>query len=165
MTILNTNQTAYLTRAIKDGKGLIEIGEFAQGLGKQKGHVVRKLEKSFSAEQLSKMENRTLISNGGNGAQREVSTYMLDHKTAAALAMSYDLQLGIEVLTLLEEALQTITAMTIEAAKDNSAGVLKEAARFSEAYKARFEYRVGASENDDRSTALRRLGRKGLANY
>lgn len=161
MTILNTNQTAYLTRAIKDGKGLIEIGEFAQGLGKQKGHVVRKLEKSFSAEQLSKMETcKTVTVN--NNASQVVSTYMLDHKTAAALAMSYDLQLGIEVLTLLEEALQTITAMTIEAAKDNSAGVLKEAARFSEAYKARFEYRVGASENDDRSTALRRLGRKGL---
>lgn len=42
---------------------------------------------------------------------------MLDYKTAGALAMSYDGMLGIEVLTILEDSLSTIRAMTIEAAK------------------------------------------------
>lgn len=147
---------------MSDGKGLIEIGELARGLGKRPDNVKRKLEKAFSAERLLKMRNRSLIPNGGNGAMREVSTYMLDYKTTGALAMAYDLQLGIEVLTILEDSLSTIQAMTIEAAKDNSAGVLKAAAGFRERYRERLEFRPGASENEDRSVALKRLGRKGL---
>ncbi|WHT00462.1 MAG: hypothetical protein LZT29_03529 [Pantoea stewartii] len=161
MKHLSSGQIAYLHRAVTDGEGLIEIGELAKGLGKQKGHIVKKLQKSFDKDALSKMESG-YIQKGGKGAQRTVSTYMLDYKTAGALAMSYDLQLGIEVLTILEDSLKTIQAMTIEAAKGNTAGVLREAASFSERYRARLEYRPGASENEDRSTALKRLGRKGL---
>ena len=160
MKQLSVNQIAYLNRAMTDGKGLIEIGELARGLGKRKGNVITKLERIFSEERLLNLRNRTLISNGGNGAMREVETYMLDYKTAGALAMSYDGELGIEVLTILEDSLKTITAMTIEAAKGNTAGVLREAASFSERYRARLDYRPGASENEDRSTALKRLGRK-----
>ncbi|EIX9776482.1 TPA: hypothetical protein ACGB05_001411 [Klebsiella aerogenes] len=159
---LSANQIAYLSRAMSDGKGLIEIGELARGLGKQKGNVIKKLERIFSEERLLKLKNRSLVPNGGNGAMREVSTYMLDYKTAGALAMSYDGELGIEVLTILEDSLSTIQAITIEAAKDNSAGVLKAAAGFRERYRERLAFRPGASENEDRSIALKRLGRKDL---
>ncbi|MEN4239148.1 hypothetical protein [Serratia marcescens] len=157
---LSDNQIAYLQRALSAGEGLIEIGELARGLGKQKGHVIRKFESSFDEYLLSKMENRLVIPNGGNGAAREVKTYMLDHKIAGALAMSYDLQLGVHVLTILEDALSTINVMTIETVKDNSAGVLQAAAGFRERHRANLQYRPGASENEDRSVSLRRLGRK-----
>ncbi|EIM3524772.1 TPA: hypothetical protein RG707_004624 [Serratia liquefaciens] len=162
MTILSSNQIAYLNRAMTDGKGLIEIGELARGLGKQKGNVIRKLEGMFPESYLFNLKNRLVIPNGGNGATREVETYMLDHKTAGALAMSYDGMLGIEVLSILEDSLKTIQDMTIEAAKDNSAGVLKAAASFRERHRGRLEYRPDASENEDRSTALKRLGRGGM---
>ncbi|MEF4874570.1 hypothetical protein U9Z84_05030, partial [Escherichia coli] len=110
---LTTMQAAYLTRAMTTGGGLIELGELAKGLGKQKAHVVRKLEANFDKERLSKMETHLTVM-GGNykNVAQTVKTYMLDYKTAGALAMSYDLQLGVEVLTLLEEAVQTIGAMT-----------------------------------------------------
>lgn len=160
---LSTNQIAYLHRAMTDGEGLIELGELAKGLGKQKGHVVRKLEANFNKEHLSKMETCLTVYGNGQNSGQVIKTYMLDYKTAGALAMSYDLQLGVEVLTILEDSLKTITAMTIEAAKGNTAGVLREAASFSEQYRARLEYRPGASEKEDRSTALRRLGRKAVA--
>ena len=111
----------------------------------------------LSANQIAYLSKRYKASIG-KGASREIETYMLDYKTAGALAMSYDGMLGIEVLTILEDSLSTIQAMTIEAAKDNSAGVLKAAAGFRE----RLEFRPGASENEDRSVALKRLGRKGL---
>lgn len=161
---LSANQIAYLSRAMSDGKGLIEIGELARGLGKQKGNVIRKLEGMFPEDWLFKLKTSTISTTYLNGKQveREVTTYMLDYKTAGALAMSYDGMLGIEVLTILEDSLSTIQAMTIEAAKDNSAGVLKAAAGFRERYRERLEFRPGASENEDRSVALRRLGRKGL---
>lgn len=160
---LSTSQIAYLHRAMSDGEGLIEIGEFARGLGKQKVHIIKKLEKAFDKEWLSKMETHFEVMGGKhrNVAQR-VKTYMLDYKTAGALAMSYDLQLGVEVLTILEDSLSAIQAMTIEAAKDNTAGVLKAAADFRERYRERLQFRPGASENEDRSVALKRLGRKGL---
>ena len=151
---LSSNQIAYLNRAMTDGKGLIEIGELARGLGKQKGNIIRKLESNFPPEQLFKMKNRSVIPNGGNGATREVETYMLDYKTAGALAMSYDLRLGIEVLTILEDSLKTIQEMTLAAAN--------AAVSFRERHRERLEFRPGASENEDRSVALRRLGRKGL---
>jgi len=56
MKQLSVNQIAYLNRAMTDGEGLIEIGELAKGLGKQKGHIVKKLQKSFDDTELSKME-------------------------------------------------------------------------------------------------------------
>ncbi|MRS14219.1 hypothetical protein GJV06_04860 [Enterobacteriaceae bacterium RIT691] len=159
---LSTNQIAYLHRAMSDGKGLIEIGELARGLGKRPDNVKRKLERIFPGEHVLKL--RTCLNVKGNGQKlgQTITTYMLDYKTAGALAMSYDGMLGIEVLTILEDSLNTIQAMTIEAAKDNSYGVLKAAAGFSERYRARLDYRPCASENEDRSVALKRLGRRGL---
>ncbi len=158
---LSANQIAYLNRAMSDGKGLIEIGELARGLGKRPDNVKRKLERIFPEDHLLNLRKRYKASIG-KGASREIETYMLDYKTAGALAMSYDGMLGIEVLTILEDSLSTIQAMTIEAAKDNSAGVLKAAAGFRERYRERLEFRPGASENEDRSVAFKRLGRKGL---
>ena len=124
-------------------------------------YVKRKLERIFPEDHLLNLRKRYKASIG-KGASREIETYMLDYKTAGALAMSYDGMLGIEVLTILEDSLSTIQAMTIEAAKDNSAGVLKAAAGFRERYRERLEFRPGASENEDRTVALKRLGRKGL---
>lgn len=160
---LSTNQIAYLHRAMSDGKGLIEIGELARGLGKQKGHIIRKLEKAFDKERLSEMETHFEVMGGNNrNVAQRVKTYILDYKTAGALAMSYNLQLGIEVLTILEDSLHTIQEMTIEAEKNNPAGVLRAAAGFREQYRERLQFRSGASEKEDRSVALKRLGRKGL---
>ncbi|HAM5109534.1 TPA: hypothetical protein RO351_002209 [Escherichia coli] len=155
---LSANQIAYLNRAMSDGNGLIEIGELARGLGKRPDNVKRKLERIFPEDHLLNLRKRYKASIG-KGASREIETYMLDYKTAGALAMSYDGMLGIEVLTILEDSLSTIQAMTIQAAKDNSAGVLKAAAG---RYRERLVFRPGASENEDRSVALKRLGRKGL---
>jgi len=153
---LSANQIAYLNRAMSDGNGLIEIGELARGLGKRPDNVKRKLERIFPEDHLLNLRKRYKASIG-KGAWREIETYMLDYKTAGALAMSYDGMLGIEVLTILEDSLSTI-----QAAKDNSAGVLKAAAGFRERYRERLVFRPGASENEDRSVALKRLGRKGL---
>lgn len=61
---LSSNQIAYLNRAMTDGKGLIEIGELARGLGKQKGNIIRKLESNFPPEQLFKMKTVRLFQMG-----------------------------------------------------------------------------------------------------
>ena len=161
MSILSSNQIAYLNRAMSDGEGLIEIGELARGLGKRPDNVKRKLEGMFPEDWLLKLRTQKVITSG-KGRIQTIETYMLDHKTAGALAMSYDGMLGIEVLTILEDSLKTIQEMTIEAAKDNSAGVLKAAASFRERHRGRLEYRPDASENETRSTALKRLGRGGM---
>lgn len=57
------------------------LGALAKGLGKQKGHVIRKLEGSFSQEHISNLES-SYLQTIGNGATREVLTYMLDVDTA-----------------------------------------------------------------------------------
>ena len=155
---LSGNQITFLRRAMADGKGLIEIGELAMGLGKQKGNVIRKLEGMFPAEYLFNLKN-SYIKPVANGASRSIKTYMLDYKTAGALAMSYDGMLGIQVLNILEDSLKTLQAMENEAAKGNSDGVLKAAASFRERNLGYLEYRAGASENEDRNTALRKLKR------
>lgn len=156
---LTTMQATYLTRAMTTGGGLIELGELAKGLGKQKGHVVRKLESNFDPSLLSKMESKEIQVTGFG--QREVSTYMLDYKTAGALAMSYNLQLGIEVLTILEEALQTIGAMTKAVQEGDTQAALEASLSFSESFRKRVEYLPTDSENATRSKALKRLSRKG----
>lgn len=61
---------------------------------------------------------------------------MLDYKTAGALAMSYDLRLGIEVLTILEDSLKTIQEMTLAAANDDTSGVRKAAVSFRERHRS-----------------------------
>lgn len=157
---LTTMQAAYLTRAMTTGGGLIELGELAKGLGKQKGNVVRKLESMFPNEHLFNLKSSYLQS-VGNGGNREVSTYMLDYKTAGALAMSYDGMLGIEVLTILEEALQTIGAMTKAVQEGDTKVALEASLSFSESWRKRVEYLPTDSENTTRSKALKRLSRKG----
>lgn len=161
---LTTMQAAYLTRAMTTGGGLIELGELAKGLGKQKAHVVRKLEANFDKERLSKMETHLTVM-GGNykNVAQTVKTYMLDYKTAGALAMSYDLQLGVEVLTLLEEAVQTIGAMTSAVQAGDTQAALEASLSFSERMCNRLEYTSGETENETRSVALKRLGRKGAS--
>ncbi|HAW4104046.1 TPA: hypothetical protein JLV12_005273, partial [Escherichia coli] len=89
--------------------------------------------------------------------------YMLDYKTAGALAMSYDLQLGVEVLTLLEEAVQTIGAMTGAVQAGDTQAALEASLLFSERMRNRLEYTSGETENETRSVALKRLGRKGAS--
>ncbi|HGN0240654.1 TPA: hypothetical protein ACKRJR_000215 [Proteus mirabilis] len=158
---ITSNQEAFLTRAIKSGEGRIEIGELATALGKQKGHMIRKLEKSFDTHELSKMETSTISMTYLNGkqVQREVSTYMLDPKVAGALAMSYDLQLGVKVLTILEEAINTIEQVS----KATTLSQAKEATEdFLTKHKACLEYKPNATEKEDRSVALRRLNRRTL---
>ncbi|EEV6158441.1 hypothetical protein EJP50_24390 [Escherichia coli] len=46
------------------GGGLIELGELAKGLGKQKGNVVRKLESMFPEDWLFKLKTQTLVISG-----------------------------------------------------------------------------------------------------
>lgn len=158
---LTTNQAAYLTRAMTTGGGLIELGELAKGLGKRKDNVVRKLEANFDKEHLLKMRTCSTVYGNGQKSGQVIETYMLDHKTAAALAMSYDLQLGIEVLTILEEALQTIGAMTKAVQEGDSQAALQASLSFSERMRSRTEYLESDSENGTRSKALKRLSRKG----
>lgn len=160
MSTLNEMQSGYLVNAITKGEGLIELGELAAGLGKQKGNVTRKLETNFDADALLKMKSG-YIQRGGKGASREVSTYMLDYKTAAALAMSYDLQLGIEVLTLLEEAVQTIGDMTKAVQAGDTQEALRVSLSFAEKQRSRLTYSPDDSENETQSKALKRLSRRG----
>ncbi|EHD2908041.1 hypothetical protein NO793_003724 [Escherichia coli] len=157
---LTTNQAAYLTRAMTTGGGLIELGELAKGLGKQKGNVVRKLESMFPEDWLFKLKTQTLVISG-KGREQYVQTYMLDYKTAGALAMSYDGMLGIEVLTLLEEAVQTIGAMTKAVQEGDTQAALAASLSFSESFRKRVEYLPTDSENETRSKVLKRLSRKG----
>ncbi|MDU3159735.1 MAG: hypothetical protein E7B34_29565, partial [Hafnia alvei] len=74
MTILSSNQIAYLNRAMTDGKGLIEIGELARGLGKQKGNVIRKLEGMFPESYLFNLKKYKEVSIGVHGQTRKVET-------------------------------------------------------------------------------------------
>lgn len=158
---LTTMQAAYLTRATTTGGGLIELGELAKGLGKQKHHVIAKLKSNFGEEQVAKMETCLTVYGNGQKSGQVIKTYILDHKTAAALAMSYDLQLGIEVLTVLEEALQTIGAMTKAVQEGDTQAALEASLSFSESWRKRVEYLPTDSENATRSKALKRLSRKG----
>ncbi|CAI0917986.1 Uncharacterised protein [Serratia marcescens] len=156
---LTVSQTAYLRRAVTDGNGLIELGELAKGLGKRKGNIIRKLEDSFPEERLLKMRTRYL-QQGGNGAKQTVETYMLPPKIAGALAMSYDLQLGVTVLTILEEAMTTITKAEAALKAGDHQSAQEALSTFREQRVAYLQYKPDGTEADDRRTALARIGRR-----
>lgn len=156
---LTVGQTAYLSRAVTEGNGLIEIGELAKGLGKQKGHVIRKLEGMFPPDWLSKMETQNQIISG-KGRSQAVKTYMLDRKTAGALAMSYDGMLGIEVLTILEEAINAVNKADAALKAGNHEAAQKALSTFREQRVAYLQYKQDGTEADDRRTALARIGRR-----
>lgn len=86
---------------------------------------------------------------------------MLDHKTAAALALSYDGMLGIEVLTILEDAVKTISGMTEALQAGDTKSALEASQSFSERMRWSLEYLESDSENETRSKALKRLNRGG----
>ncbi|EFC2267877.1 hypothetical protein E6A24_20655, partial [Escherichia coli] len=70
---------------------------------------------------------------------------------------------GVEVLTLLEEAVQTIGAMTGAVQAGDTQAALEASLLFSERMRNRLEYTSGETENETRSVALKRLGRKGAS--
>ena len=102
------------------------------------------------------MENCYLAS-VGNGGHKKVTDYRLSRKEAVAVAMSYDLQLGMAVLDALDEAINGLIKVseseTLEDAYD-IAFTAQLNARHSLSYS---EY---DSENDTRSKALRAFKRK-----
>ncbi len=64
--ILVSGYSAQL-RAMSDGKGLIEIGELARGLGKRPDNVKRKLERIFPEDHLLNLRKRYKASIGKGG--------------------------------------------------------------------------------------------------
>ncbi|CAI1596533.1 hypothetical protein JKX24_01310 [Serratia proteamaculans] len=156
---LTDGQTSYLRRAVTEGNGLIEIGELAKSLGKRKGNLIRKLEDSFSKDALLKMRSGYL-QRGGKGATREVSTYMLPPKVAGALAMSYDLQLGVTVLTILEEAINAVNKADAALKAGDHEAAQKALSTFREQRVAYLQYKPDGTEAADRRTALARIGRR-----
>ncbi|ODL85352.1 hypothetical protein AK961_05650 [Serratia marcescens] len=147
---------------MKGGDGLIELGALAKGLGKRKGNLIRKLEDSFPVDWLLKMRNRSIIPNGGNGAYREVETYMLDIDTAVALAMSYDLQLGVNVSKLLRAAMQALETVKEQAEAIGVTEIVETVEAFRIDSRQWLTHHSTDTEKETRRTSLRVLSRKRL---
>lgn len=69
--------------------------------------------------------------------------------------------LGIEVLTILEDAVKTISGMTEALQAGDTKSALEASQSFSERMRWSLEYLESDSENETRSKALKRLNRGG----
>lgn len=147
---LSTNQVAFLTRALKEGGGNIELGELAKVLGKQKGNVLRKFESSFPEEHLFKMKN----------CNKNVKTYMLDPVTAGALAMSYDPMLGMEVLIILQGAIAEMKKAHGLLLSGQEELAIETLSSFLANLDKKLMHSDSDSENETRCKALGQLRRK-----
>lgn len=147
---LSTNQVAFLTRALKEGGGNIELGELAKALGKQKGNVLRKFESSFPEEHLFKMKS----------CSKNVKTYMLDPVTAGALAMSYDPMLGMEVLIILQGAIAEMKKAHGLLLSGQEELAIETLSSFLANLDKKLMHSDSDSENETRCKALGQLRRK-----
>jgi hypothetical protein len=81
---------------IAENAGFIPSHVLAEMIGRQHHHVVAKIKSQFNAETVAKIENSCIsIAYGDNGQTREV--YLLPECEAMALAMSYDVMIGMHV--------------------------------------------------------------------
>lgn len=151
---MNNNQIAVINTEFTKNDQKISVGTLAIILGKQKGHVVRKMEREFSPESLSQMENHCLVSNGGRGgvAVREVKDYLLPRKEAVALAMMYDINIGMALLDALETLAKALEDITEAETLGDAKTIAKTALSDPKSY-------LGCSylSSDEKHTALKRL--------
>jgi len=159
--LINSGKMAVILTALTEGKGTMTLDQFCTAFGKQKGHVKKKLESQFSREQLSKMETcRTITVN--NGAVQTVKTYALNKHMIIALAVSYDLMLGLEVSKLLEAALCTIATVDKAAEAGDITAITRAVREFQEKSIARITHSETHSEREARSVSLNILKRRSL---
>ncbi|WP_420283208.1 hypothetical protein [Serratia liquefaciens] len=159
ITNLSMNQVAYLQAALKVGDGLIELGSLAKGLGKRKGNLIRKLEDSFPADWLLKMRTQNQVISGKGRAQ-VVSTYMLDIDTAVALAMSYNLELGVNISKLLRAAMHALEVVKAQAEAIGATEIVETVESFKLDSKQWLTHHSDDTEKETRRTSLRVLSRR-----
>lgn len=159
MNKLNSSQVGFLKASMSGQDGLIEIGALAKILGKQKGNVIRKLEAQLPADALFKMRSGYL-QQGGKNSVRENVTYHLDPKTAGALVMSYDMMLGIEVLTILQGALAELKKAQGLLLSGQEELALESITSYLDNVNASLTFSEKDTENETRDKALGQLRRK-----
>lgn len=148
---MNNNQVAVIAKNVTANDGRLDVGLLAVLLGKQKGHVIKKIQKSFPKELLSKMESGCLQM-GGNGAVRQNKTLLLDKYQAVAVAAMYDPMISIGLLQALESALSGLNAVTNAATLGEAKAAAEVAMNNIKSYQG-----CGHLSSDERHTALKNL--------
>lgn len=94
---------------IKFNQGYMPTHELAMMLGKRHSHLLRKLESQ--GELLPKLGSLQVEKATGNNGHRLYTSYLLDERQAVALAMSYDMKLGMMVWDGFKAALEVVDAV------------------------------------------------------
>lgn len=103
-------QLADILSTIRFNQGHMPTHELAMMLGKQHTHLLRKLESQGVL--LSKLDSYKIETSKGNrGGIQTYDSYLLDERQAVALAMSYDMKLGMMVWDAFKSALEVVDAV------------------------------------------------------
>lgn len=104
-------QLADILSTIRFNQGHMPTHELAMMLGKQHSHLLRKLEShGVLASKLESIVCETRAGRKGGGTQTYTS-YLLNERQAVALAMSYDMKLGMMVWDAFKAALEVVDAV------------------------------------------------------
>ncbi|MEV3842030.1 hypothetical protein [Aeromonas veronii] len=102
-------QLADILSTIRFNQGHMPTHELAMMLGKQHTNLLRKLESQGVL--LFKLKTLQIEKSAGNNGSRLYTSYLLDERQAVALAMSYDMQLGMMVWDAFKAALEVVDAV------------------------------------------------------
>lgn len=102
-------QLADILATIKFNQGHMPTHELAMMLGKRHDNLVRKLEDQ--GIKLLNLRNLQIEKSTGNNGSRLYTSYLLNDEQAVALAMSYDMQLGMMVYRGFKSALEVVDAV------------------------------------------------------
>jgi hypothetical protein len=94
---------------IRFNQGHMPTHELAMMLGKQHTNLVRKLESQ--GVWVFSLKSQKVETFSGNGRAQTYDSYLLDERQAVALAMSYDMQLGMLVWDGFKAALEVVDAV------------------------------------------------------
>lgn len=148
---MNNNQVAVITKNVSANDGRLDVGLLAVLLGKQKGHVIKKIERTFPKDALSKMESGCLQM-GGKGAVRENRTLLLDKYQAVAVAAMYDPMISIGLLKALEAAIAGLNEVTEANTLGEAKSVAERVIGDIKSYQG-----CGYLSSDERHTAFKNL--------
>lgn len=103
-------QLADILSTIRFNQGHMPTHELAMMLGKQHSNLLRKLE-SQGVLLLKLKSYKIETSKGNRGGIQTYDSYLLDERQAVALAMSYDMKLGMMVWDGFKSALEVVDAV------------------------------------------------------
>ena len=116
-----------IQNVIAENNGFIPSHVLAEIIGREHRNLTAKMKQQFTPEQLLKISSRSEDYVSGNNAVKTRTVYLLPEREAMALAMSYDVMIGMQVYEAYQAYREALNAVIASESHEEAVAVATQA--------------------------------------